>query len=268
MKHRTFSVLITSAIFISALLIFLTIMGPSGAATNNQNRSSRVPAQSPSPSPSTTNEQFTKPAPSIDLIRQESTRGGIGPAGVSHLSKGADEYKAGRNAAAVPELREAIRENPKSDDPHYVLALALAADGKLKEAIEEYKQVIALATKDDPKILAYFNMGNAYADLRQYPEAIESYKAAIKIDPELSKPHNNLGLAYAALKQLEPINDDLRFELKKPAQAKLPSRAGATTAKTSEFEQGKQYATREVFGDVLAQLGEQNKRSMHSMVMS
>jgi len=62
-----------------------------------------------------------------------------------------------------------------------------------------------------------------------------------------------------ALKQLEPINDDLRFELKKPAQAKLPSRAGATTAKTSEFEQGKQYATREVFGDVLAQLGEQNK---------
>jgi len=47
-------------------------------------------------------------------------------------------------------------------------------------------------------------MGNAYADLRQYPEAIESYKAAIKIDPELSKPHNNLGLAYAALKQLEP----------------------------------------------------------------
>ena len=62
-----------------------------------------------------------------------------------------------------------------------------------------------------------------------------------------------------AIKQLEPINDDLRFELKKPAQAKLPSRAGATTAKTSEFEQGKQYATREVFGDVLAQLGEQNK---------
>ena len=204
MKHRTFSALMMSAIFISSLLIFLTIMGPSGAATNNQNRSSRVPAQSPSPSPSTTNEQFTKPAPSIDLIRQESTRGGIGPAGVSHLSKGADEYKAGRNAAAVPELREAIKENPKSDDPHYVLALALAADGKLKEAIEEYKQVIALATKDDPKILAYFNMGNAYADLRQYPEAIESYKAAIKIDPELSKPHNNLGLAYAALKQLEP----------------------------------------------------------------
>ncbi len=62
-----------------------------------------------------------------------------------------------------------------------------------------------------------------------------------------------------ALKQLEPINDDLRFELKKPAQTKLPSRTGATTAKTSQFEKGKEYATREVFGDELAKLGEHNK---------
>ena len=62
-----------------------------------------------------------------------------------------------------------------------------------------------------------------------------------------------------ALKQLEPIDDHLGFELKKPSQAKTPSKAGTTTAKTSDFEQGKQYATREVFGDVLAKLGDQNK---------
>src|SRR6478736_6485112 len=40
-----------------------------------------------------------------------------------------------------------------------------------------------------------------------------------------------------ALKELEPINDNLRFELKKPAQEKLPSKAGTTTARTSDFEQ-------------------------------
>ena len=62
-----------------------------------------------------------------------------------------------------------------------------------------------------------------------------------------------------ALKGLEPIDDDLRFELKKPPQTSLPSKAGVTTAKTSDFEQGKEYATREVFGDVLAKLAEQNK---------
>jgi transketolase len=62
-----------------------------------------------------------------------------------------------------------------------------------------------------------------------------------------------------ALKQLEPINDDLRFELKKPTQTKLPSKAGTTTAQSSEFKQEKEYATREVFGDELAKLGELNK---------
>src|SRR4029079_12055469 len=55
-----------------------------------------------------------------------------------------------------------------------------------------------------------------------------------------------------ALKGLGPINDDLRFELKKPTQTKLPSKAGITTAQTSSFKQEKEYATREVFGDELA----------------
>ena len=62
-----------------------------------------------------------------------------------------------------------------------------------------------------------------------------------------------------ALKQLEPINDSLRFELKKPTQTKLPSKAGITTAQTSNFKQEKEYATREVFGDELAKLAEGNK---------
>ena len=62
-----------------------------------------------------------------------------------------------------------------------------------------------------------------------------------------------------ALKGLGPIDDDLRFELKKPAQTKLPAKAGITTATTTSFEEGKEYATREVFGDELAKLGEQNK---------
>src|SRR5258708_39195789 len=51
-------------------------------------------------------------------------------------------------------------------------------------------------------------MGNAYADLGLYKEAIEAYQQAIKrnansSNPQpLSKPHNNLGLAYAASNRL------------------------------------------------------------------
>ena len=133
--------------------------------------------------------------PSIGLPTR--TRGGI-DASANRLSKAEADYRAGRSAAAVPELKEAIKENPNSHESHYLLALSLTETGKLKEAIEEFKRVIELADKNDPKVLSYYNMGNAYADLGEHDQAIESYKQAIKLNPTLSKPHYNLGLAYAA----------------------------------------------------------------------
>jgi transketolase len=47
--------------------------------------------------------------------------------------------------------------------------------------------------------------------------------------------------------------------LKKPTQTKSPQQASNKAVTDLSFEQGKEYATREVFGDVLAKLGEQNK---------
>jgi transketolase len=62
-----------------------------------------------------------------------------------------------------------------------------------------------------------------------------------------------------ALKELGTTDDNLRFQLKKPRQTKLPQKTGNTRDAGLSFEQGKEYATREVFGEVLAKLGEQNK---------
>ena len=61
-----------------------------------------------------------------------------------------------------------------------------------------------------------------------------------------------------ALNELGTVDDNLRFQLKKPNKNKLPQKAEASDAGI-QFEQGKEYATREVFGDVLAKLGEQNE---------
>jgi len=61
-----------------------------------------------------------------------------------------------------------------------------------------------------------------------------------------------------ALQELAPVDDNLRFQLKKPQQTKLPQAINVTNT-SHAFEQGKEYATREVFGDVLAELGKQSK---------
>lgn len=142
-------------------------------------------------------EQFAKRDASARLIAGGATRIIVDPG--DHFTRGEAFYKGRQYEPARKELEKAIEASPDWDDPHYVLALTLTELFKLKEAIEEYKQVVRLAIKDEPKILAYYNMGNAYFDLGDYENAIESYKQAIKLDPTLSKPHNNLGLAYAAI---------------------------------------------------------------------
>ena len=151
-------------------------------------------------------DQYAKRDASARLIAAAGTRVIIDPG--DFYAKGEANYKAGKYEEAVKDLTQAVKLSPDWDDPHYVLALSLTELGRLKEAIEEFKQVVKTAIKDEPKILAYYNMGNAYADLGQYKEAIEAYQKAIQINAKsdepqkLSKPHNNLGLAYAASGQL------------------------------------------------------------------
>jgi transketolase len=62
-----------------------------------------------------------------------------------------------------------------------------------------------------------------------------------------------------ALKELGTIDDTLRFQFKKPKQTKLPETNNDFSDTGLSFEKGKEYATREVFGDVLEKLGTQNK---------
>ena len=57
-------------------------------------------------------------------------------------------------------------------EEHFNAGVELQERGKWEEAIAEYDEAIRL----DPKFAdAYYNRGNAYADLRQYEEAIQDY---------------------------------------------------------------------------------------------
>ena len=61
------------------------------------------------------------------------------------------------------------------------------------DTIESYKQAIRI-NPDDAS--AHYNLGVTYYELGMYKEMIESCKQAIKIDPDDASVHNNLGLAY------------------------------------------------------------------------
>jgi transketolase len=61
-----------------------------------------------------------------------------------------------------------------------------------------------------------------------------------------------------ALDELGEVNDSLRFNVKKPSQNKFPANAVIDTSVNLSFEKNKEYATREVFGQAVTQLGEKN----------
>lgn len=62
-----------------------------------------------------------------------------------------------------------------------------------------------------------------------------------------------------ALKELGDVSDDLKFNLKKPSQTKLPETSSKEISADLTFEKGKEIGTREVYGLALAKIGEKNK---------
>lgn len=71
------------------------------------------------------------------------------------------------------------------------------------------------------------------------------------------KPLNKEEL-QKALQELGEVDDSLRFNLKKPAETKLPQLDLPDITIDIPFDKNKEYATREVFGEAVTQAGMQN----------
>jgi Tfp pilus assembly protein PilF len=66
--------------------------------------------------------------------------------------------------------------------------------------IEQIRALIA----DDPRdAMLRFALGNEYFQVRQYAEAVESFKAALDIDPEYAFVYIRLAHAYEKSGQIE-----------------------------------------------------------------
>lgn len=68
---------------------------------------------------------------------------------------------------------------------------------------EDYAETIRLLEKEletEPTALAYYNLGLAYAKLRNYPRSILSYERSLYLAPSYQEARHNLRLAYAELK--------------------------------------------------------------------
>jgi len=105
--------------------------------------------------------------------------------------QGTAAYRSGNYAQAELIWRRVI--NQKPDSVAYVwLGLALYDQGKLPEAEQSYRRALQL---DPEYALAHNNLGLALYDQGKLPEAVQSYRRALQLDPEYAVAHNNLGVA-------------------------------------------------------------------------
>ena len=89
--------------------------------------------------------------------------------------------------------RDVVQHSPNSPVPHYNLACALNAQGRIDEAIGEYRAAIRI----QPAAVAYKSLGAAYQAKGFLTEAAEQYAHAVRLQPGDADAHSLLAAAYA-----------------------------------------------------------------------
>ena len=113
-----------------------------------------------------------------------------------HNTLGLVYLNLGRPVDGQAEIQTAIDLDKNNPDYNHNLGIALAQQGKFEEAIVAYKKALGFPTYTTPEV-AYYNMGEAYIRLRKSQEAVESFRAAIQLEPVMIAAHYGLGLALS-----------------------------------------------------------------------
>ena len=111
-----------------------------------------------------------------------------------HVNLGTLLLDQGKITEAVEQYRQAVKLDPGDEDAHYNLALALVRQGNRREAKEQYLEALRILPDYAE---AHNNLGNLLVAEENLEEGIVHFRAALKNSPDYASAHNNLGTALA-----------------------------------------------------------------------
>jgi tetratricopeptide (TPR) repeat protein len=136
-------------------------------------------------------------APPRSTSASTSTVGGPDPASLaaSDLIAGQQAYVSGNIDASARQLQAAVAANPNDPRALSDLGQVLVRTGRAREAVPYLDKAVSLK----PDSWAYqFNRARAYAQLEEWGEAVEGYRAAARLFPDDYATHYNLAKALQA----------------------------------------------------------------------
>ncbi|HEY6387035.1 MAG TPA: tetratricopeptide repeat protein [Candidatus Acidoferrum sp.] len=102
-------------------------------------------------------------------------------------------------AAAVAPMRRAVDLLPAQSRPRFLLGHALERSDDIPAAVESYEAALRLDPRDAETVI---HLGNLYIGLKRYPDAETKFRAALELEPK--SPQALLGLAQSLDAQKKP----------------------------------------------------------------
>lgn len=127
----------------------------------------------------------------------------------AHSHYGAAMFAKGFYPLAMTHFSRAMELKPDNPESHFNVGLLLAMQGRMDEAITQYREAVRI--KDDP--LFRVSLANALGAARQFREAVEQYSAVISRDPRNVEAHCNLGYAFSKMGRLDEAKAEFQKAL-------------------------------------------------------
>lgn len=127
----------------------------------------------------------------------------------SYLEKGREFYRHDQDTQAAEAFEQAVKLDPALAEAHFRLGLTNDVLGNEKEAFESYKKAVEAYKKylakpensKDPE--AHYNLGQTYAGLHLYSEAVKEYRQATRMKADDAAIHYDLGRALMKMAQYD-----------------------------------------------------------------
>ncbi len=175
------------------------------------------------------------------------------PAVVRHNEAGNERFAENAFQDAINEYRLAQVADPDRAEPYYNSANAYNRLGQIDAALAQTRQALKTA---DPALAAqaWYNLGNAYFDAEQWPQAVEAYKEALRLQPGDLDAKHNLELALQKLQEQQQKQQQTQQEQRQQQDQQDEQQTEQTEATptpedgAASSEQGGEQATPEAAG--------------------